>query len=149
MMQGTQALEVRRLVAAAVHLGDDVVDVRRETAARASASSGRRLAGWVPEQLLRPAAAPVCSIPTLRGRPATTGDATLGVTKQRLSEARDIARTMGPGQIDALVAEANDPGRTLSGSAVLKEVRTGAGSATASRRISARSTAGAPSSPTG
>ena len=79
--------------------------------------------------------------------PATLRD--IGVTSQRLAEARDIARAMDPGQIDALVAEANDPGRTLSGSAVLKEVRTGAGSATASRRISARSTAGAPSSPTG
>jgi len=53
--------------------------------------------------------------------PATLAE--IGVTSQRLSEARDIDRTMGPGQIDALVAESNDRGRTLSGSAVLKEVR--------------------------
>ncbi len=53
--------------------------------------------------------------------PATLMD--IGVTSQRLSEARDIAAVMGPGQVDALIAEANDRGQTLSRSAVLKEVR--------------------------
>ena len=47
----------------------------------------------------------------------------IGVSSQRLSEARDIAAVMGPGQVDALIAEANDRGQTLSRAAVLKEVR--------------------------
>jgi hypothetical protein len=53
--------------------------------------------------------------------PATLAD--IGVSKQRLSEARDIAGAMGPGQVDAMIAEANDRGQTLSRAAVLKEVR--------------------------
>lgn len=54
-------------------------------------------------------------------RPATLKD--IGVSRQRLSEARDLAAVMGPGQIDAMVAEANDRGRTLSRSAVVRSVR--------------------------
>ena len=53
--------------------------------------------------------------------PATLAD--IGVSKQRLSEARDIAGAMGPGQVDAMIAEANDRRQTLSRAAVLKEVR--------------------------
>jgi hypothetical protein len=44
--------------------------------------------------------------------PATL--AGIGVTSQHLSEARDIALTIGPAQITATVEEANDRGQALS-----------------------------------
>jgi hypothetical protein len=66
--------------------------------------------------------------------PATLAD--IGVSKQRLSEARDIAGAMGRGQVDAMIAEANDRGQTLSRAAVLKEVRQ-AGMAADDRMIEA------------
>ena len=75
MVLGAQRLEVRRVIGAAVDLGQDVVHLGGRKTAGAGVRRPPPQARGVPQQLLGPTQAPVRPIPALRRRPATTGDA--------------------------------------------------------------------------
>jgi len=115
MVRSTQALEVGRLVAAAHHLGHDMVDVGSGTTTGPGVRGPLPLASGMLEQLPCPSLLPLRPVPSLRRRPAPAGDA--------------APRTGG----DTQAARAGMGGHRSSGSAGSSRSRTVSGAKTPAR----------------